>query len=107
MSTRQRSGRESKGGKALLRPARDLPPAERDAAQTAISLVDDLVSRYEPREAEGFLRALHDQIVELWEELEHRGTPAPSLVESSDDLSDVLGAPLPAEERARVLRRLL
>jgi hypothetical protein len=112
MPSRERDRDESV--RPLLRPAGDLRQSERGAAESAISFVDDVLSRYEPREAEEFIRALHGQVVELWHELEEQraGDEAVSAADESangirDELPEVAAASLSAQERTEILRRLL
>jgi hypothetical protein len=103
-----RTDQSSPKRRSLLKPEDDLRRAERDAARTAISFVDDLVARYEPREAEEFLRALHEQVVDLWSQLE-AAHPSDSLgdLESVPGADDMAAPKMTAAERAERVRRLL
>ena len=94
----------------LLQPQPDLPKAERDVARSAIELVEELSTRYEPDEAARFIRTLHDELVDLWAELERRnekssGTGRDRSRAKRSDLTSIVGEPLSRDERIAILER--
>lgn len=94
----------------LLHPEPNLPKPERDVARRAVALVEELSTRYEPDEAAQFIRELHDQLVDLWTELERRNQEAEERGldrrrAKPADLSGIVGEPLPRPERIAILER--